>query len=39
MESSCSNGLMGVNLLSANPTKWSSTLNLSALADELCECL
>ena len=24
--------------LSANPTKWSNTLNLSALADQLFEC-
>ena len=29
-----------LNLLSANPTKWSNTLNnLSAFADELFECV
>ena len=28
-----------INPLSVHPTKWSSTLNLSAVADELLECV
>ena len=27
------------NHLSANPTKWSNTINSSAVADELFECV
>ena len=31
--------LLNINPLSANPIKWSNTLNLSAFADELFECV